>query len=106
MIEIVELAAVLASTLFTGASIYINLVEHPARLSCGTEIAATQWAPSDKRATVMQVSLALAAALAGIVRGFQDGGAIWFTAALLILAVIPSPRSPCHDEQPPAGARP
>ena len=58
------LTAVLACTLFTGASIYINLVEHPARLSCGTEVAATQWAPSYKRATVMQVSLAVTAAIA------------------------------------------
>ena len=87
--EIIEVLAVLACTLFTGASIYINLVEHPARLSCGTEIAATQWAPSYKRATVMQVPLAVVAALAGVMRGLQGGGAIWFWAALLIFAVIP-----------------
>lgn len=87
--EIIEVLAVLACTLFTGASIYINLVEHPARLSCGTEIAATQWAPSYKRATVMQVSLAVVAALAGVVRGLQGGGAIWYWAALLIFSVIP-----------------
>ena len=87
--EIIEVLAVLACTLFTGASIYINLVEHPARLSCGTEIAATQWAPSYKRATVMQVSLAVVAALAGVMRGLQGGGAIWYWAALLIFSVIP-----------------
>jgi len=46
MTEIVSLAAILACTLFAGAAIYINLVEHPARLSCGTEIAAKQWAPA------------------------------------------------------------
>ncbi|HEV3486780.1 MAG TPA: DUF1772 domain-containing protein [Vicinamibacterales bacterium] len=86
---LIELVAVLACTLFTGASIYINFVEHPARLSCGTEIAATQWAPSYKRATVMQVPLAVVAALAGVVRGLQGGGAIWYWAALLIFAVIP-----------------
>lgn len=89
MIEAAEFAAVLACTLFTGASIYINLVEHPARLSCGTEIAATQWAPSYKRATVMQVTLAVVATLAGFTRGLQGGGAVWFWAAVLIFAVIP-----------------
>ena len=89
MAEPLELLAVLASTLFAGASIYINLVEHPARLSCGTEIAAKQWAPSYKRATVMQVSLALIATGAGVVRGVVGGGWIWYLAAVLIFAVIP-----------------
>ena len=55
----VTLVAILACALFAGAAVYINLVEHPARLSCGTEIAARQWAPSYKRATVMQASLAV-----------------------------------------------
>jgi len=56
---LVTLVAILACALFAGAAVYINLVEHPARLSCGTEIAARQWAPSYKRATVMQASLAV-----------------------------------------------
>lgn len=89
MPDILELVAVLASSLFAGASVYINLVEHPARLSCGTEIAVRQWAPSYKRATVMQVSLAIAATLAGIARGISGGGTFWFVAAALIFAVIP-----------------
>jgi hypothetical protein len=73
--EYLETIAVLACTLFTGASVYINLVEHPARMSCGTAIAAKQWAPSYKRATVMQVSLAVMAALAGLIRGLL--GVVW-----------------------------
>ena len=89
MLETLELSAVFASTLFAGASVYINLVEHPARLSCGTEIAARQWAPSYKRATKMQVSLAIVAALAGTSRGIAGGGTLWFAAAALIFAVIP-----------------
>ena len=66
--DTLEIVTVIASGLFAGASIYINLVEHPARLSCGTAIAVKQWAPSYKRATVMQVSLALVATVAGIGR--------------------------------------
>jgi uncharacterized membrane protein len=87
--ELIELAAVLGCTLFTGAAVYITVVEHPARLSCGTKVAAAQWAPSYKRATVMQVPLALVGALAGIVRWAQGGGPLWGWAALLLLAVIP-----------------
>lgn len=84
-----ELITVLACTLFTGAAVYITAVEHPARLSCGTEIAAAEWAPSYKRATVMQVPLAIVAGVFGIVRGTLDGGLLWFWGAVLILSVIP-----------------
>ena len=87
--ETLEIIAVLACALFTGASVYINLVEHPARMSCGTAIAAKQWAPSYKRATVMQVSLAVVAALGGLARGLLGGGPVWYVAAALIFSVIP-----------------
>jgi uncharacterized membrane protein len=87
--HLIELMAVLACALFTGAAVYITVVEHPARLSCGTEIAATQWAPSYKRATVMQASLAAVAGFLGIVRAVQGGGSLWVWAASLILGVIP-----------------
>ena len=66
MADLVGIVATLAASLFAGAAVYINLVEHPARLACGTELAARQFAPSYKRATVMQVSLALVATLAGL----------------------------------------
>ena len=89
MLEIARIAAVLASTLFAGAALYVNLVEHPARLSCGTELAATEFGPSYKRATIMQVALAVLAAIAGVIRGLLGGGAIWFIGAATIVAVIP-----------------
>lgn len=89
MTDVAAFAAVLACGLFAGASIYINLVEHPARLSCGTEIAATQWAPSYKRATVMQVTLAVVAAVSAVARSVLGGTALWLVGAVLIFAVIP-----------------
>jgi hypothetical protein len=87
--QLIEAVAILACTLFTGAAVYITAVEHPARLSCGAEAAVAEWAPSYKRATLMQVPLALVAGLFGIVRGAQGGGPLWLWAAMLILAVIP-----------------
>ena len=87
--ELIGLVATLAASLFAGAAIYINLVEHPARLACGTELAARQFAPSYKRATVMQVSLALVATLAGLTQWLYGAGAAWLAGALLIFAVIP-----------------
>ena len=89
MTNVVTLVAVLACALFSGAAIYINLVEHPARLSCGTEIAARQWAPRYKRATAMQASLAIVAGLSGLLRWLQSGDTLWLSGAVAILAVVP-----------------
>jgi anthrone oxygenase-like protein len=89
MTDVVTLVAILSCALFAGAAIYINLVEHPARLSCGTEIAARQWAPSYKRATVMQASLAVLAGIAGVIRWLQSGHSMWLCGAVAILAVVP-----------------
>jgi uncharacterized membrane protein len=88
--DVIEsLVAILACSLFAGAAIYINLVEHPARLSCGTEIAANEWVPSYKRATVMQASLAIVAGTTGVARWLETGGRFWLQGAILILAVVP-----------------
>ena len=58
--------ATLATALFTGAAVYISLVEHPARLQCPTARAVEQWRPSYKRATVMQASLGVVGVLMAI----------------------------------------
>ena len=55
--------ATLATALFTGAAVYISLVEHPARLLCPTAHAVEQWRPSYERATLMQAPLAVAGSL-------------------------------------------
>lgn len=83
------IVSTLACSLFAGAALYVNLVEHPARLSCGTEIAARQWAPSYRRATVMQVALAVVATLGGLLQWATGGGKRWLIGAFLIASVIP-----------------
>jgi hypothetical protein len=47
---VLQFIAVLAATLFAGAAIYINVAEHPARMECGTAVAATVFGPSYRRA--------------------------------------------------------
>ena len=81
--------AVLASTFFAGAALYVNLVEHPARLSLGTEFAAKEFGPSYKRATVMQASLALLATFSGVLSFFLRGGVLWLLASVSIFLVVP-----------------
>jgi hypothetical protein len=89
MLPLIQFIAVLATSLFAGASIYINFVEHPARMSCSTEIAAAVWAPSYRRATVMQASLAITGTLAGIAASILGASITWLAGALFIFAVVP-----------------
>ncbi|MGR8947010.1 MAG: hypothetical protein ACU84Q_03125 [Gammaproteobacteria bacterium] len=64
--NILEVIASLSCSLFAGTAIYINFAELPARLECGTELAATVFGPSDHRAAAMQASLAIIATISGI----------------------------------------
>jgi hypothetical protein len=89
MLPLLQFLAVLATVLFAGAAIYVNLVEHPARMSCSTEIAATVWAPSYKRATIMQASLAILGFLGGFGSWLLGAGSLWVVGALFIIAVVP-----------------
>ena len=89
MITAFQFIATLSATLFTGASIYINLVEHPARMACDTKTAASVWAPSYKRATIMQASLALLGFLSGLGVWLLGGGIMWLVGAAFIGLVIP-----------------
>jgi hypothetical protein len=85
--------------LFTGAAIYINLVEHPARMGGDTKTAATVWAPSYKKATVMQAPLAILSFFAGAGTWLLGGGILWLIGAVLIGLVVPYTFivvMPCH----------
>ena len=74
VISLAALVAALCSALFAGAALYITLVEHPARMECGVELAATVFGPSYRRAAWMQASLALLATIAGLVAWASGGG--------------------------------
>ena len=87
--QLFQFLATLTTILFTGAAIYVNLAEHPARMECGVELAATVFGPSYKRAAKMQVILAVIATLAGVVSWLMGGGPMWLLGALVIFAVIP-----------------
>jgi len=89
MHQVAEWIATGATGLFAGAALYITLVEHPARLQCGTAVALTQWAPSYKRATVMQVLLGLAGSVSSFASWFAGGGTSWLIAGALLFSVIP-----------------
>jgi uncharacterized membrane protein len=84
-----ELIATLTSGLFAGAAVYINLVEHPARMQTGIRPALTEFAPSYKRATVTQVSLAVAGFLGALIAWRSRSDARWLVSGGLLVSVVP-----------------
>jgi hypothetical protein len=75
--------------LFAGAAVYISLVEHPARMECGVELAATEFPPSYCRATVMQASLAALGLVCSIAAWVAGATFCWLIAGTLLGLVIP-----------------
>ena len=79
----------LSAGLFAGAATYINLVEHPARMQCGTELAVKEFAPSYRRATVMQAPLAAVGFLSATGAWLMGAALWWLLGGIVLVAVIP-----------------
>lgn len=84
-----EFIATLSCALFAGAALYINVVEHPARMSCGTEAAASQWAPSYARATWMQAPLAVVGLICALLAWSLGSNVCWLAGGVLLGLVVP-----------------
>jgi len=89
MREIAELVSVLVCGLFAGAAIYISFVEHPARMECGVETAATEFPPSYRRASIMQATLAAIGLLSSLAAWFAGATFWWAIAGVLLGSVVP-----------------
>ena len=77
------------TSLFAGAALYISLVEHPARMECGTELAVTESRPSYRRAAVMQALLAVLTLLFSVFAWLTSGNAWWLMGGLVMGSVVP-----------------
>lgn len=89
MLVLLKFIATIAAALFAGAALYINVAEHPARMTLDTRFAAAEWAPSYRRATWMQAPLALISLAAGLASWLLGAGLGWAVAAVLIGSVVP-----------------
>lgn len=84
-----EFLASLCCAIFSGAAIYINAVEHPARMSCGIKVALSEWAPSYQRATIKQASLAVLGFLFSLLAWWFGSDMTILIAGILLLSVAP-----------------
>lgn len=85
---LLDLVTLLSLGLFAGAALYVTLVEHPARLRCGTALAIAEFGPSYRRGAVMQASLAVVGCLVGVADWARGHGVLPLAAGLLMAAVI------------------
>lgn len=83
------LLALVIAALFTGAAIYVGLVEHPARLELSPASLLRQWRPSYQRGAAMQGSLAMLGGVLGLVAWWLESDWRLLIGSLLLLANWP-----------------
>jgi anthrone oxygenase-like protein len=81
--------ALIAAALFTGAAIYINVAEQPARLKLDDRSLLAEWKPAYKRGFAMQAPLAIVGFLLGVAAWWQTGDGRWFLGAVILVANWP-----------------
>jgi hypothetical protein len=83
-----QLALVVAAT-FTGAAVYVNAVEHPARRVLDPHAALQEWQPAYKRGAAMQSTLALVGFVLAAVAALMGAGKVVALGAVLMIAPWP-----------------
>lgn len=81
--------ALAAAGAFTGASLYLNYVEQPARMKLGDDALIKEWEPSDHRGFIVLAGLAIAAGLFGFIAYRELNDIRWLFGALVALGSLP-----------------
>src|SRR5271154_2839979 len=74
---------------FSGAALYVNLVEQPARLALDDAAMLSEWGPSERRGVGLMATLSVRPAALGLVAYFASQDVRWAIGALIILLAWP-----------------
>jgi Anthrone oxygenase len=89
MVEALSQLALVVAALFTGAAIYVNAVEHPARRQLDPSAALQEWQPAYRRGAAMQATLALVGLALAATAAFLGAGKLVALGAAFIIAPWP-----------------
>jgi anthrone oxygenase-like protein len=81
--------SLIAAALFSGAAIYVNVAEQPARLHLGYQALLIQWKSAYKRGVAMQAPLALIGCVLSLLAGWQTRDRLWFFGAAILVTNWP-----------------
>jgi hypothetical protein len=85
----IGLLALVAAAIFTGAALYVNVAEQPARLTLDDRALLREWKPSYQRGAAMQAPLALLGCLLGLVAWWQTSQPGFLFGSFAMLAPWP-----------------
>jgi hypothetical protein len=83
------LIALIAAAIFTGAALYVNVAEQPARLLLDDHALLAEWKPSYKRGAAMQAPLALLAFMLGMIAWWRRMDPAFLIGAIAIITPWP-----------------
>jgi hypothetical protein len=78
-----------AAAVFSGAAVYVNVAEQPARLALDDRALLAEWKPSYRRGAMMQASIALIGCVLGSIAWWQTSQPGFLVGAVAMLAPWP-----------------
>jgi Domain of unknown function (DUF1772) len=83
------LLALTVAAIFTGAAVYVNFAEQPARLGLDDRALLAEWKPSYQRGFAMQAPLALVGSVLGLIAWWQASHPGFLIGAIAMIAPWP-----------------